>query len=1067
MNVYILSPIITRKGEINMKKLLSLILAAVMLVTALMIAPVSFSADTQPAFEEGDTLYLKVENPSEWATSPEGIMLYVNFTDATRADNGDKSIVIAEADPAMYKPVTGVTYDREKNLYSYTVTAANAGATVMRFWRGNAEKLWNESVAITAESFSAGKDIAVVTDWSNTGRLESSKGQTDPTEPVKPAEPVTPTDPVDPPVYDTEITAVKPNHLYAHAANGSDDAEAWVMGTKIDNITYFFMPSSAKAYSSVELFNSYNADFSLNGTVIPAGKTASFRAENGRNYNASIGDLDLAITVQFLFSSAESALWVNNTDSFDGFTDFFEYLKDDKANSVAASGAMSSPDGSIENTEIKKMKGRGNTSWNADKKGFNVTFKSGVSIAGMPKSKKFSLVSNFQDAAMARNRILFDLADEVGIPYSSDSRFIDLYTNGEYQGTYQICEKIEVGAGYLISDFEADDYYDPETEGVKNDFCFVAEIDSSPGDDDFTISARNGNSLTMKAPELTIDNPYYYAVSSYIYDKYSAMYNNLQRDNIGNYLDINSMAKVYIINELGKNWDTGASSFYFTYKPDKDGNYKFFASPVWDYDNSLGNARGVEHDLRNMGISDYTLPSGWFASKKNGYNGPNVLAESVKNPLIMAEVRRVWFEDFLPALDKLNTSGNSTGEIYSSDVYASILRDTAAMNYKVWELVTNTSWIADHSSLKQYRATYTKNQYGQVTGVNLRQDTSNTNYQQYTFDGQFSYMMDWTNSRAAWRSAQWINDYVPSDPVQPTEPPTEPATQAPTEAPTLPPEDVITPDLTNAIAAWVFDADGKAEGDKLTEYGNADSGYAATTGSGLMTLSVTGEKTRALEWSAPEYGKSGTLMTPIMAAGSKNPWGTVSPYINLNIPTVGYDQLKLTAYLAGSKKAPATWKLQYSTNGKDFTDVDGKTFTITSDNRKLITAYFDKSDLPDFAYSSKDKSVDLRLVPVDMTTVEGGNALETPTSGELAINYVVVQGRQVSYDDVMMGDADGDGEITIIDATVTQRYLAGIAPLTSSQIVAADVARDGEPDIVDVTFIQRALAGITNPYLKL
>ena len=232
-----------------------------------------------------------------------------------------------------------------------------------------------------------------------------------------------------------------------------------------------------------------------------------------------------------------------------------------------------------------------------------------------------------------------------------------------------------------------------------------------------------------------------------------------------------------------------------------------------------------------------------------------------------------------------------------------------------------------------------------------------------------------------------------------------------------------------------------------------------------MTLSVSGDKNRALEWSDPEYGKSGTLMTPIMAAGSKNQWG--SPYVNLNVPTKGYDQLKITMYLAGSNKVPASWKLQYSTNGTDFTDIDGMTFTIPAESRKVITAYFDKSDLPDFAYDTDDEGVDLRLVPIDMTTVEGGSALDTPSSGELAVNCAVVEGRKLTYNDVIMGDADGDGEVTIIDATMVQRYLADINLLTSAQIIASDVARDGTPDIVDVTHIQRALAGIATPYLDL
>lgn len=1095
-----------------MKRLLSLLLTAVLLFTAVSVIP-SASADTTPVFEEGDELYLKIENPYNWAES--AVVMYVNFTDASRAENDNKSIIIAEADKSRYSPFTGVVYDRTSDLYKYTVTADSAGSSVMRFWRGNEEKLWNESVAITAADLISGKNTAVVTDWTDTGYLTSTFDYTVTSQLSLSADKGEVGDSFDIALTHTEVpsatytyeilingavvsdsagytfipesdgaytvkatvtalsasgrvlatdsqsavitvgsapvTVLENDLIYAHAAaDGAEDSEAWIKPYRIDNTLYYFMPSSAKAYDTVELFNSYNKSAVIDGAEIPSNGVAQFKAEADKSYRAVIGSSSLS--VRFMFSTAEAALWVNNTDVFSGYGDFFEYLKADKANSVAATGALSTPDGTIENAAVKKMKGRGNTSWYADKKGFNVTFENTVKLAGMDKCKKFSLVSNFQDGAMARNRILFDLADEVGVPYSSDSRFIDLYTNGVYQGTYQICQKIDVGKNTLIPDFSDDDYLDTATGGVKSDFGFVAEIDSSPSADDFHFTASNGNNLTMKAPELTEDDPNYNAVRSYIRTKYASMYNNLQNNDIADYLDITSMAKVYIINELGKNWDSGASSFYFTYKPDAEGRYKFFASPVWDYDNSLGNARGVARDLSSLGINDYTLPTGWFASKKNGYAGPNVLAESVRNPLIMAEVRRVWFEEFVPAVKTLTSTGVGSGELYSSDVYADILRGTADMNYRIWPIDTDGSWTADHSSLLRYSADYTENSYGQVTGVQLNRDNRSTSYDQYTFDGQFDYMMDWLTSRAAWMSAQYISDYTPSEPpVLPTEEPT----QEPTQEPTLPEDDVIEPDLTGALVAWIFDSTDKTSGSKLTEYGSSDEGYAATLGSGKLTMTVSGEKSRALEWSEPEYGKSGTLITPIMAAGSKNPWG--SPYVRFEIPATEYEGLSLTLYLAGSNKCPAEWKLQYSTDGENFTDIEGAVAKISPDNRKSLTAYFDKTDLPEFRYDCFHNTVILQLVPVSMTTVEGGDASFTPSSGELALNDAVLYGVKLGYDDVVMGDVDLSGEADMVDVTYLQRYTIKFYSITARQLKAADVLRDGEVDVTDVTYLQRRL----------
>ena len=59
----------------------------------------------------------------------------------------------------------------------------------------------------------------------------------------------------------------------------------------------------------------------------------------------------------------------------------------------------------------------------------------------------------------------------------------------------------------------------------------------------------------------------------------------------------------------------------------------------------------------------------------------------------------------------------------------------------------------------------------------------------------------------------------------------------------------------------------------------------------------------------------------------------------------------------------------------------------------------------------------------------------------------------------MLGNVDGDGEVSILDATMIQRTLASL-PVESFDINAADVDGDGEVSILDATYIQRYLAGI-------
>ena len=115
-----------------------------------------------------------------------------------------------------------------------------------------------------------------------------------------------------------------------------------------------------------------------------------------------------------------------------------------KSNYSSATGAIVDRNGKIDNTSIKKIKGRGNSTWGKAKKPYNITYSDKVSIGGMAKSKKFSLLANYQDDSLTRNRFLYDLADAVGTPYASDSRYVDFYSDGYYWGSYQMTEKIEV-----------------------------------------------------------------------------------------------------------------------------------------------------------------------------------------------------------------------------------------------------------------------------------------------------------------------------------------------------------------------------------------------------------------------------------------------------------------------------------------------------------------------------------------------------------------------------------------------------------------------------------------------
>ena len=565
--------------------------------------------------------------------------------------------------------------------------------------------------------------------------------------------------------------------LYVHAVVGSNDTQAWqkwqsVHDTDLKNLNdqskYFFLPSSASD-TQVDIYNAFNTDVSVNGVKISPKQTATVSYNTTDSFQVNVNGTHNSL--RFMRSNAEAAIYINNTNiegnaSGEG-TFLMDYLTADKSRSAEADGAIVSPDGTIDNTSIKKIKGRGNSTWNGvTKKSFNITYEKKVSIGGMSEGKKYSLLANYQDDSLSRNRFLYDLADAVDIPYSPDSRYVDFYSNGFYWGSYQMCQKVDVGSSELISDFGKDtDYLNADKQTVKEDFPFLCEVDSKATEgEDYFVKCKDDLKITIKWPEPDKeDNSLAYEqVKNYVRDKFNEFYSaTTNNGDISRYADVDSITKLYLINELGKNWDSGTSSLYFVYKPDENGNYKFYGSPVWDYDNSLGNAKGVADDLGDMGVNDYTLPTGWWCKYKgksmNATYTINIMNRISRNHQIMAAAPRIWFESFLPAIDHFtgNTKNkNMDKEIYTSEKYLELVKNSAYMNYTSgWSRKINSDWIANHNIRMK------KSEFNKYTGEYTESGGKDEIYYNDSFEGAFRYAADWLKNRAAWLSNEFYKYY--------------------------------------------------------------------------------------------------------------------------------------------------------------------------------------------------------------------------------------------------------------------------------------------------------------------
>lgn len=236
-----------------------------------------------------------------------------------------------------------------------------------------------------------------------------------------------------------------------------------------------------------------------------------------------------------------------------------------------------------------KIRGRGNSTWNFDKKPYKLKFESKTDLFGNGAAKTWTLIANYYDRSLIRNELAYKVGAQ--FDYIKDTtttvQSAELYFNGVYQGVYLICEQNEVGKTRVniedaLTPVAADTGYLLEL----ND-SFTLEDDGIEGRDWFRI---NTLPYVIKSPDFdkVTDESEIYKYVDYIKGYMQECDNALTSKNyasVQQFIDVNTFADSYILNELFKSVDVGVSSFFLY----KDVNGKLCSGPVWDYDVTCGN----------------------------------------------------------------------------------------------------------------------------------------------------------------------------------------------------------------------------------------------------------------------------------------------------------------------------------------------------------------------------------------------------------------------------------------------------------------------------------------------
>ncbi|MCR5153491.1 MAG: CotH kinase family protein [Lachnospiraceae bacterium] len=227
-----------------------------------------------------------------------------------------------------------------------------------------------------------------------------------------------------------------------------------------------------------------------------------------------------------------------------------------------------------------QVRGRGNGTWNFEKKSYKIKLETKDNLLGIGegKSKKWALLANACDATLLRNYTALNLGESFeGIDYMPACTSVDLYLNGEYRGVYLLCEQIEEKKHKVKLDLTNID--------KSTDIGYLFEMSYYADDVVFTAANRTFKLKSDISADKALASKQVEYIASYVDECWKAVKAG-DKETIESLIDLDSLIDTYLLEETVKNKDCGWDSFNMY----KKAGGKMYFGPAWDFDLSLGNA---------------------------------------------------------------------------------------------------------------------------------------------------------------------------------------------------------------------------------------------------------------------------------------------------------------------------------------------------------------------------------------------------------------------------------------------------------------------------------------------
>ena len=463
-------------------------------------------------------------------------------------------------------------------------------------------------------------------------------------------------------------------------------------GADLTNLSLRFTVSGsadAVILSGAGSDNTYRAE-SQNGYQVDADITAlATKGANGVYRIEVTVDGYKAMSVNIMQASEISTIYLKS----DNPEEDREWVDASKSNETTGSMVMTDADGVvIYDGGLKEIKARGNSTFTySPKKSYQIKLKEDSDLLGTGEDvKTWVLLAGYGDATQMHDKFFKDLAEQMGMDYVTSCNWVNLYYDGEYRGVYLLSEKVSVGGSSVdIEDLEKayedkNPNYGEDMQtsvgtnkyGQKIQFTTgLVDPDSITGgylielNHDFIDEAsgfwtKKGVAFNVKGPEWCSEDAmkyiseYYQEFEDAVYAADGSGYNAETGLFYYDYVDVDSLVKIFLIQELGLNADGFISSLFFY----KDADGKMYAGPVWDQEMTLG--------------------TGWTKYNDPGITDYHYLAEAlIRIPDFRAKVSQYYTEVFKPMIESALAEGGSIDEYYA------MLKDNAQMNYVLWDYI--------------------------------------------------------------------------------------------------------------------------------------------------------------------------------------------------------------------------------------------------------------------------------------------------------------------------------------------------------------------------------------------